>query len=183
MSLFKVIQLNKTTFNKIKKVVKDFDVSNPAHTMSGYHPSIRNCLSCAIPAQSLNSIIFPIIQKINVEEEWNFKLVDPNGYSFNRYEKGNFYTWHKDGHLNDKPTYVRKVSFSLGMSSDYTGGDFLIEAQRRGAEKELKYNKFHLKEGEMIVFKSDLLHCVKEVESGTRDSLVGWIYGPRSWNL
>lgn len=183
MSLFKVVSLKENVLSELKKVVAKFDVSNPAHIVSGYNPTIRNCLSCSVPGPSLNSILFPIIQKINIDEKWNFKLVDPDGYSLNRYEKGHFYKWHRDGQLSDKTTYIRKVSFSLSLSSDYEGGNFLIQAKRQETNKELKYNRFHLKEGEMIVFKSDLLHCVEEVENGTRDSLVGWIYGPKNWNL
>lgn len=182
-SLFKVLSLREDVFLDIKKLVSDFKDFKPSQTKRGYNKSIRNSSVCYIDGSVLNHLIFPIIQKVNNEEKWNFKLVEPDGYTFNKYEVDNFYIWHTDGKLNDKETYVRKISFSLSLSNDYTGGDFLIQSERTTDFSKMTYERFHLKENQMIIFKSDVNHCVEPVTSGIRDSLVGWIYGPRSWNL
>lgn len=182
-SLFKVVTLRDDIYEKIKSVTNKIENFSIAVTTSGYAPQSRHCKTAAINGPALNRIIFPIIQKINLEERWNFKLVDPNSYSFNRYEVGDFYKWHTDGNLYDKETYIRKISFSLGMSNDYEGGSFLIQSERTKDPSKFSYRRFDLRENELIVFKSDVKHCVEEVTKGTRDSLVGWIYGPREWNL
>lgn len=182
-SLFKVVTLRDDIYAQIKSVTNNIENFSTAITTSGYNPKSRHCKTAGVNGKILNKILYPIIQKINLEEKWNFKLVDPNNYSFNRYEVGDFYKWHTDGNLNDRKTYLRKVSFSLGMSSNYEGGSFLIQTERTKDLSKMPYKKFDLKEKELIVFKSDVKHCVEEVTSGTRDSLVGWIYGPKDWNL
>lgn len=182
-SLFKVVTLRDDIYAQIKSVTNRIENFSIAVTTSGYSPQSRHCKTAYINGPLLNSILFPIVQKINIAEKWNFKLVDPNSYSFNRYEVGDFYKWHTDGNLNDSKTYVRKISFSLGMSSDYEGGNFLIQTERTNDFSKMPYTKFNLKERQLIVFKSDVRHCVEEVTGGKRDSLVGWIYGPKNWNL
>lgn len=182
-SLFKVVTLNDKFYSQIKSVTDNIDTFSTAVTSSGYTPTSRHCKTAPINGPLLNKFLYPIVEKINLEEQWNFKLVDPDGYSFNKYEVDDFYTWHTDGNLNDKKTYVRKISFSLCMSSDYEGGDFLIQSERTSDFSRMPYKRFHLQEKQMIIFKSDVRHCVEKVTSGTRDSLVGWIYGPRGWNL
>jgi PKHD-type hydroxylase len=182
-TLFKLITLDDEIYSEIKLVTDYYNNFFEAHTSTGYHPNVRKCKTTFIPGPKLNDIIFPIIQKVNLDQEWNFKLVDPNGYSVNRYEKGDYYTWHTDGNLFDKKTYLRKISFSLGLSSSYEGGNFLIQAKRSSDKTKIQYTTFHLAEKQMIIFKSDAQHKVEEVKEGQRDSLVGWIYGPKSWNL
>ncbi len=184
-TLFRLTTLEDEIFKKIIDIV-NVDVEKklvPAHTKGGYQPHARNCKSFNILGPQLNDILFPIVQEINLKEKWNFKLVEPNNYVYNSYEDGNFYIWHTDGNLNDKPQYVRKVSFSLCLSDDYSGGDFLIQSQRTTDFTKMPYQRFHLKEKEMIVFKSDVKHKVETVTAGKRDTIVGWIYGPKSWNL
>lgn len=182
-TLFKLITLDDEVYSSIKCVLEKHTNFTEAHTTTGYHPNVRKCKTLNILGPKLNDIIFPIIQQVNLEEKWNFKLVDPDGYSLNRYEEGDFYVWHTDGNLNDNKTYLRKVSFSLGLSSDYEGGEFLIQSKRTLDKEKMQYNKFHLEEKQMIIFKSDAKHKVEEVTKGQRDSLVGWIYGPKHWNL
>ena len=68
---------------------------------------------------------------------------------------------------------TRKISASLQLSSptDYNGGEMLIKSNREAiiSPKEL---------GTLIVFPSFLLHKVKPIISGQRESLVIWISGP-----
>lgn len=182
-TLFKLLSLNDETYKQIIERIGQDNNFLQAHTSTGYHPNVRNCKTFFVKGPKLNDIIFPIIQKVNLDEKWNFKLVEPNGYSYNRYEEGDFYTWHTDGKLTDKKTYLRKVSFSLCLSDNYGGGDFFIQTKRKRDGEKMEYGKFHLKEKEMIIFKSDVYHMVEKVTEGQRDSLVGWIYGPKDWNL
>ena len=181
-SLFKLITLNDETYYKIKSVTDKINNFSPAQTTGGYTPASRHCKTAVINGYVFN-ILYRVVQKINLEEKWNFKLVDPNSYSLNRYETGDYYTWHTDGNLNDNSVYVRKVSFSLGLSSNYEGGNFLIQSERTKDFSNMPYRRFRLEEKQMIIFKSDVKHSIEEVTSGVRDSLVGWVYGPKNWNL
>ena len=68
---------------------------------------------------------------------------------------------------------IRKLSFTLQLSDPltYDDGELIIH----DAEK-IKVNK---KIGTFAIFPSFVLHEVVPVSRGTRNSLVGWISGPR----
>ena len=182
-TLSKLISLDDEVYLKIKSIIDKYSNFSSAHVKSGYFPTIRNCKTLTICGPELNDLIFPIIQKVNLDEKWNFKLIEPNNYSVNCYDVGDFYTWHTDGNLNDTTTYIRKVSFSLVLSNNYSGGDLLVQSIRTSDKNKISYQRFHMKEKDIMIFKSDALHTVEKVTEGQRISLVGWVYGPKSWNL
>ena len=120
-----------------------------------------------------------------------------NGHlQYTKYTEGDFYNWHcdldieaidnfsagHDGTLIDRAKanlandniIIRKLSFSLLLSDsyDYEGGDFQIYHDHlcQTAPRE---------RGTMVVFDSRIRHRVTKVKSGTRESLVGWVGGPR----
>ncbi|MFD8725749.1 hypothetical protein ACFV2H_49430 [Streptomyces sp. NPDC059629] len=70
--------------------------------------------------------------------------------------------WHNDHESN--PEY--RISIVLGLSDDYSGGDFLAqltpEDQRR----------YRVNRGDILVAKAEIQHAVSVVESGRRMSLV-----------
>lgn len=185
VTLLKLISLDDEVYSKIKSITEKYSDFSPAQTTSGLNSTARNCKSLTINGPELNHLLFPIIQKVNFQEQWNFKLVEPNSYSVNCYDPGDFYTWHTDGNLNDKTTYLRKVSFSLGLSDNYSGGDLLVQSERTydKSDRSITYQRYHIKEKDLLILKSDARHTVQEVTEGQRISLVGWVYGPRSWNL
>ena len=119
------------------------------------------------------------IQKMNQE---NFKYdildIENNNIQHTHYDIGDYYDWHCDSELsNYEPdtVNVRKLSFTIQLSSpnEYTGGEleFLdLNEESFLAPKDL---------GSVIVFDSRVRHRVREVKSGVRKSLVGWVVGPR----
>ena len=78
-------------------------------------------------------------------------------------------------YLNQKTEYVRKLSFTLQLSSpdDYEGGNVqLIDdaGQSYIAPRQ---------RGCIILFDSRTPHRVLKVTKGTRRSIVGWVVGKR----
>ena len=121
---------------------------------------------------------------------------------YTQYEEGEFYNWHTDSnldvhykpdwtnptagdtinnlkthtdYLNKKTELVRKLSFTLQLSSpdDYEGGNiqFLNEANQKIIAPRQR--------GAIILFDSRTKHRVMKVTRGTRRSIVGWVVGPR----
>jgi PKHD-type hydroxylase len=69
---------------------------------------------------------------------------------------------------------IRKLSVVILLSDPkkFEGGEFCLY---NGSEKGIVFEK---KQGKLIVFPSYMLHEVKPVTSGERNSLVAWITGP-----
>ena len=92
---------------------------------------------------------------------------------FGEYSKGSYYHWHYDINWNADSMYDRKLSISVQLSdpSTYQGGDFEFES----IENPIKFKT----QGSILVFPSYNVHRVTEITEGTRNSLVGWMEGPR----
>ena len=102
--------------------------------------------------------------------------IEPLQYS--EYGIGQEYGWHRD--CNNVPYAdgrVRKISFSVFLNDNYEGGEFDLELC--GPDKEPRYISINKKKnGNCIMFHSDMWHRVRPVTSGVRKSIVGWMLGP-----
>lgn len=121
------------------------------------------------------------------------------GISYLCYPTNHYYHWHQDSTITTclKPIvipslenntghqsimiegqYIRKLSFSLQLSdsNDYTGGDLQFHHNNYAKTGVLTAPR---DKGSLIIFDSRLSHRVKKVTSGQRESLVGWVVGPR----
>lgn len=134
----------------------------------------RNSKACFIDDPKLYELVDGLTRFANEECKWNYDIdfIEPLQHTL--YEVGGFYDWHIDEsnwlpgkRPNNK---IRKISFSLVLNDDFTGGEFEIQTN--------EINTIELKKGEIIFFNGDTQHRVKPVESGIRRSLVGWIQGP-----
>ena len=137
------------------------------------------------------------IMKANRENfMYDIEGIDSNEIQYTEYQKGEYYDWHIDDDItrcmvNDNVLtsadnhgeniailngeYIRKLSFSIQLSDpeDYEGGE--LEFNVNNEERFFAPNK----KGTVIIFDSRIQHRVREVKSGVRKSLVGWVVGPR----
>lgn len=92
---------------------------------------------------------------------------------FGEYVEGSFYDWHHDINWEGNAPYDRKLSFVLQLSdpTTYEGGVFEF--------KEIEQPVRFREQGSVLVFPSYLSHRVTPVTKGVRNSLVGWMEGPR----
>lgn len=68
-------------------------------------------------------------------------------------------------------TQIRKLSAIVLLSDEFEGGDFeLIVADDP--------TKLEMKKGKLFLFPSFILHRVKPITKGERNSLVAWVTGP-----
>lgn len=107
-------------------------------------------------------------------QAWNFDIQREDGIQFTKYGVGEFYEAHIDTRkLEDN---MRKVSIVIQLTDpkDYEGGDFVFV----DGDDVTKPQGFD-KRGSILVFPSFLLHQVKPITSGTRNSIVSWFTGPK----
>jgi len=92
---------------------------------------------------------------------------------FGEYSQEGFYDWHYDVNWEGNAPYDRKLSFVLQLSNpdEYDGGVFEF--------KEIEQPTRFREQGSVLIFPSYLTHRVTPVTRGVRNSLVGWMEGPR----
>ena len=173
-------------------VVRD-KVGNPESAKS-----IRKSSNAWIDGSNwVSGFVWYYIMKANRENfMYDIEGIDSNEIQYTEYQKGEYYDWHIDDDItrsmiNDKVLtsadnhgeniailngeYIRKLSFSIQLSDpeDYEGGE--LEFNVNNEEHFFAPNK----KGTIIIFDSRIQHRVREVKSGVRRSLVGWVVGPR----
>jgi len=113
--------------------------------------------------------IFDMVNEAN-NHLWNFNLSHAaESLQYTEYPPdGGHYDWHIDcgNHIQAQ----RKVSVTVQLNDDYEGGE--LELWR--GQKPVTALK---EKGCVVVFPSYMLHRVKPVTSGTRNSLVLWLGG------
>lgn len=85
-------------------------------------------------------------------------------YTFLKYTKGSYFKPHVDSAPEGSANKKISLIIELSKSSDYDGGEFLIEGNLIVKDK-----------GDGILFDSHKIHELKEVIDGTRISFVCWI--------
>lgn len=136
---------------------------------------IRNVLLKSInQTHWVNSFLYYFGSLAN-DSNFEYKIDRLNQVDFLKYTKGMFYKPHIDT-SPDKSclTHKRKLTVIVQLSdeNDYTDGEieFYINGPETFTVPKTK--------GTIIIFPSNLPHQVKEITSGVRYSLVGWIIGP-----
>ena len=109
----------------------------------------------------------------------NTYVDDIEPLQYGEYKSGGEYGWHKDVHLHPySDGKIRKISFSVFLNNDYTGGEFDLEVY--GPNEKTRYIRVDKnRKANCIIFHSDMWHRVRPVKSGIRKSLVGWLIGPQ----
>ena len=186
-------------------VVRD-EVGNPALEET---KGVRKSSNAWIDGGNwVSGFVWYYIRKANRENfMYDIEGIDTNEIQYTEYQKGEYYDWHVDDNIgrclfNDKVLasasnqgeniailngeYIRKLSFSIQLSDpeDYEGGELEFKVSNYNSRKRGDFNldePFHApnKKGTIIIFDSRVKHRVREVKSGVRKSLVGWVVGPR----
>ena len=126
--------------------------------------------------------IQPYVHRANKNADWNFQWESSEHCQFTKYNKGQYYTWHRDGFIKpNKHDKIRKLSVTLSLSDekDYEGGELEFDFGHTDPSKERITHKCTeiLSKGSLVVFPSFIWHRVCPVKSGTRYSLVMWSSG------
>ena len=130
--------------------------------------------------EKLGTSLTNLVIIANKESGWNYSLKEFEPLQYTIYKKDDFYDWHIDSHNNPYDNgMVRKLSFTLCLNDEYTGGELEI-CEPHPDPKKTKFHKFDkITPGTMIIFYSGLWHRVLPVKTGFRKSLVGWTLGTK----
>ena len=101
-----------------------------------------------------------------------FNVSDIDNCLFNTYSYKNKskYDWHIDKDISDLYDVKLTVLINLSLQS-FEGGDFKLFVNNEFIVPQLK------EPGNVIMFKSQINHCVTPVTKGLRYSLVSWVRG------
>ena len=124
----------------------------------------------------IDQLLLPYVFRTNRLNEWNFNLNNSEGVQFTKYEKDDFYTWHRDCNVDSE--IQRKISITVQLSDydQYSGGEF--EIKDCWGEEILNIPLGAKQKGSIVIFPSSLSHQVTPVSQGIRYSLVQWYSGP-----
>lgn len=113
----------------------------------------------------IKSISNKVISKLNNLKCFNgIQYVDIPKYSFNQYSKDDFLDWHSDSH---EIMYGASLTVIFQLNDDYIGGDVMYMID------DIEY-RVPKKQGSILIFDSNILHCVEKLNSGIRYSLNVW---------
>ena len=117
--------------------------------------AITNCITAALTSD-------PLVKSFSLVRKVHSLLVS-------RFNVGDSYGWHIDNPFSRHGR--RDLSFTCFLSDEetYEGGSLLIQT---GGEET---KEFRLPPGQIVLYPSSTLHCVKPVVSGVRYVCVGWI--------
>lgn len=153
-------------------IIKKYNSSELHHMQQGKHGNISNNRDVYIEKIDLSNHL-DLANSIFEANQYfyNFDISRKIECYFARYETGNHYNAeHTDCIiLEDNETLQRKLSFSLLLNEDYTGGNLSITN-----------TMINNTTGTLVVFPSFLPHNVSTVTSGTRYVIFGFCLGP-SW--
>ena len=138
--------------------------------------------------------IHPYINEANYMAGWNFDWDYSETAQFTKYDKGQYYEWHADGHPNpyaatpnrseNEIGKIRKLSVTVSLNdpAEYDGGNLEFSFRNNIDFDENRDAAIHTcteirPKGSIVVFPSFVWHRVTPVTRGTRYSLVMWNLG------
>ena len=163
-----------------------------AKVFSGVQHSIRDSRVDWLPSYHwIVGLCYHYVLRANRDNFlYDISGFDQESMQYTSYNEGEYYNWHVDAGLNcfrnpgenkqenfvfEKSEEVRKLSVIVQLSDpdEYEGGEVQLMSDNDSS--------FFLPKtrGTVIVFDSRTKHRVKKVISGHRQSLVGWVVGPR----
>ena len=159
---------------KYKGCLFDTSLVGLANNDSENQNTLRKSKYFWIDANNLMArVLWSYILEIN--QHFQFNLSGYENAQLAKYEKGDFYDWHKDT-KEDNSGSERKLSATLQLSKpdDYKGCELQLF---NGAEEleELPVKN----QGSIIVFRSDEWHRATPITEGVRYSLVLWASGDK----
>jgi PKHD-type hydroxylase len=169
------------TGNEQKKILDDKTVKDLK--------KLRNSNIVWLNDKWIYNAIHPYVHEANRRAGWNFEWDWSESCQFTKYNKNQFYDWHKDSwehpydNLNDLNIHnkIRKLSVTVSLSneSEYSGGELEFGLNEENPDKKTKtvILKEIKEKGSLVVFPSFLWHRVRKVTKGTRYSLVIWNLG------
>ena len=178
--LFPQVISKKECKNLLKYALRESDFSSG--TVLDNNSSRRNCSVSFLNSKDniLNEIMWGFVHHAN-DEMFRYNLEHFQSLQFSKYEKGNYYDWHRDVVMSEKEK-IRKLSLSFSITdhNHYEGGnlEFFAGEDKKSIDFSNDLSEKIRKVGTVIVFDSREWHRVTPVTKGVRYSVVCWTVGP-----
>jgi len=173
---FKEVSFNKAAMNVVRNATSSPDLKWKKGFLHNSSRDTRSSEVAWLGDRDLLTMLLRMQKSVNRSAGWNLKIDGVEPVQYGIYGEGDFYDWHVDQHPRPVRGMVRKISMSLFLNDDFSGGEFDLEIYNPGADP--RYKTFKSKPGTAIFFQGDQWHRVRPVTSGLRKSLVAWFYGP-----
>ena len=173
-----------------KRGISDNERETGSIAVYGKENSVRKSGIFFSSEQWLFDLIWPFMQEANKDAGWEYDISGCEAIQITKYDSSDYYHWHKDGNGCHRSKYqepdntwlngnVRKLSMTVLLSDDYTGGDFQIASLNSGkGDFEVTVHTPPVEGvGSIIVFPSFVMHRINPVKEGVRYSLVAWFVG------
>ncbi len=123
--------------------------------------------ACLLPLDHyVHKLLQPVWEEASEYIKTPIEFVEP--YEIKQYTSTNFFSKHTDQYNSLSKDIDRKITISVQLSNDYTGGDLIT------------LNKICSKtKGSITAFPTNFPHEVRRVLQGERWSLIGWAWGPQ----
>ena len=173
---YRVVQFSEQSMAVVKTAIASTDLKwNEGKLQEGNNNSRKSEVAWIKDPQLL-SMLFSMARKMNIASGWYLNLTGVEPVQFGVYTTDQYYDWHVDQHGGQNSGAVRKVSMSLLLNDDYSGGELDLEIYKPGTDP--RYKTFKPKKGSALFFQGDQWHRVRPVTHGLRKSIVAWFYGP-----
>ena len=169
-SLKEIKEINKIINKNKRKAVEDHAASDSTKTSTVEQ----------IDYKIVKNYLQDILSKAHSAKQYNFGYslyypldVDILNYNIYNSKTNGQYDWHVDTSNN----YINDIKLTLLINlsdKDYTGGEFFIKQNAL----DLEIQEFN-KPGDVLMFKSHILHKVAPLLSGERKTLAYFLTGPR----
>ena len=177
---YETIVISQPLVNKtLNKLLSEKLKMSTGKKLSSTSKTKRNSNVTFINDQSLLKEFLDVTNTVNTNAGWNFNIDTIEPLQYGEYNESQEYGWHVDQHNEPySDRRVRKISFSIFLNDDYTGGEFDLELHSPSIKT--RYETFSkLPLNTALFFQSDYWHRVRPVTKGVRKSLVGWVLGPK----
>ena len=173
---FKEVEFSPQSMDIVRKAISNTDLKWNEGELQESKNQTRKSKVAWIKDNELNSMLLRMAQIMNVAAGWRLNVVGVEPVQFGVYTTDQYYDWHVDQHGGQNSGAVRKVSMSLLLNDDYSGGELDLEIYKPGTDP--RYKTFKPKKGSALFFQGDKWHRVRPVTHGLRKSIVAWFYGP-----
>lgn len=174
---YKQVTFNRDSIATVQRAIANENLQwNAGKLFDQSNDTKRKTEVAWVKDRDLLLMLLRMVKQINRGAHWNLNITGVEPVQFGSYAEGGFYDWHIDQHPKVMNGVVRKISMSLFLNDDFSGGEFDLEIYKPGDAQ--RFVTIKPKKYSAVFFLADQWHRVRPVTAGHRKSLVAWFYGP-----
>ena len=121
---FKEVSFNKEAMNVVRNAISSPDLKWKKGSLHNSSRDTRSSEVAWLGDRNLLTMLLRMQKSVNRSAGWNLKIDGVEPVQYGIYGEGDFYDWHVDQHPRPVRGMVRKISMSLFLNDDFSGGEF-----------------------------------------------------------